>query len=93
MIRAFNPSRPIANINRDTIQIWCAPGGFCSVLGVIARALFSADRSSALNTFKGSGMNANPGLFKDLSETMDCNGSFFAIDNMHTITVEIQNGF
>ena len=52
-----------------------------------------AFRAFELNVLVWSGMNENSFLLRALSETLNCHGLFFAIDDMHTIFVEIQDGF
>lgn len=93
MLWAIYPFGLIADINRNTVQVWCAPCRFSTVLCIVSRAFFSADRATALNPFVGSGMDANLFLLICLPIAVDGFFSFFPTGDMHTTMLEIEDIF
>ena len=89
----FDPLGLIENMNRNAIEIRSAPRGLCAVLCIVPRAFFSTDWAELPSPLIRSGMNVDPGLFKSLTKSMDCNRCSFTAGDMHTIMVEIEDSF
>jgi hypothetical protein len=85
----FDPLRMVTNVNRNAVEIRSAPGGFCAVLCIVPRAFLFTDWTELPSPLIRSGMNVDPGLFKSLTKSMDCDRCSFTAGDMHTIMVEI----
>jgi len=93
VLGTFDPLGLVADMNRNAIEIRSAPGGFCAVLCIVPRAFLSTDWTELPGPLIRSGMNVDPGLFKSLTKSMDCNRCSFTAGDMHTIMVEIEDSF
>ena len=93
VFRACNPLGLITNMNRNAVKIRGTPGGFGAVLCIVPRAFLSTDWTELPGPLIRSGMNVDPGLFKSLTKSMDCNRCSFTAGDMHTIMVEIEDSF